>query len=381
QGAITGQVIDPATGIYMRDAIVEVETADGEVRSATTGEAGAFRVQNLPAGTTKVTISFVGYVSETQEVEILSGGTARLDFSLQQSGRDGQVATGGEIVVSGVRDAGARELMSQRKELQIADMLTTETYGDIAGDNPAEFLKYMPGVDVDGSNGTSVYAYLRGLPAEFTRTQLNGMDVVSANGAAPTGYASAAAAARVFNYETISMSAIDAVTTYKTTSADQNADAPAGIIDLRTKRAYDRRKPLFVASIEGFTHENMWDKYKNIGPDTPQGWGNKRFLPNAKIFYSNSFFDQRLGVMFSAGLADQYIEREQITLDRQYTKSANAPYPAEIYRMGIQTGARRTTRRTASLVLDFKATDTLSFTAMGLGYRGNIHLHNQVTTV
>jgi iron complex outermembrane receptor protein len=378
-GALSGQVFDPANGAFLRDATVEVETADGQKRTVTTGEAGAFRLSNLPAGTAKVTVSFVGYNSQTQDVTIVADQTANLELDLLKSG--GAVTdSDGTIVVRSVRDANAIELQSQRNELQIADMMNTEAYGDIAGGNPAEFMKYMPGVDVDGSNGTSVYAYLRGLPAEFTRTQLNGMDVVSANAATATGYSSAAAAARIFNYETLSMSAIDGITTYKTTGPDQNADAPAGIIDLRTKRAYDRKKALFVVSVEGFTQENMWDRYKNIGPDTG-GWGNKRFLPNASLFYSNSFFNRRLGVMFSLGYNDQYIEREQITIDRNYTKSAAAPYPLELYRMQGQTGARRTTRRTGSLVLDFKATNNLSVSLMGMAYRGNIQLHNQISTV
>ncbi|WP_326523052.1 TonB-dependent receptor [Sphingomonas sp.] len=379
QGGLSGQVFDPAAGTYLRDAAIEVETADGQKRSVTAGDGGSFRIASLPAGTARVTASFVGYLSQTQEIVIRAGETATLDLNLQRSGRDGRAA-GNEVVVSGIRDAGARELMSQRQELQIADMLHTEAYGDIAGGNPAEFLKYMPGVDVDGSNGTSVYAYLRGLPAEFTRTQLNGMDVVSANAATATGYSSAAAAARIFNYETLSMSAIEAVTTYKTTGADQNADAPAGIIDLRTKRAYDRKKSLFVVSIEGFTHQNMWDDYKNVGPDTG-GWGNKKFLPNASLFYSNSFFNRRLGVMFSLGYNDQYIEREQITMNRNYRQAAASPYPLEFYSMQGQTGARRTIRRTGSLVLDFKANDRLNFSLLGTGYRGNIQLHNQITTV
>lgn len=380
-GVISGQVIDPATGEYLRNAIVSVTMANGETQTGRTGDGGVYRFQDLPAGDTKVTISFVGYLSETQNVIIQPGNPAKLDFSLQQSGRDGQAATGSEIVVNGVRAAGARELMEQRDELQIADVLSTAAYGDIAGGNPAEFLKYMPGVDVDGSNGTAVYAYLRGLPAEFTRTQLNGMDVVSANSAAPTGYANAAAAARIFSYESLSMSAIDSITTYKTVGADQNADAPAGIIDLRTKHAYDQKKSKFVVSVEGFTQENMLDRYKHTGPDSPGGWGNKRFLPNASLYYSNSFFNRRLGVMFSLAYNDQYVEREQITMDRQYTQSAAAPYPMEFYKMEAQTGARQTTRRTASLGLDFKATNNLSFSLFGMAYRGDIRLHNQLAIV
>ena len=380
KGALTGRIVDPATSRYLRDAVVEVETADGDTRTAVAGEGGVYSLPDLPAGVVKVTIRFVGYLPLTQEVLIRPDGTAQLDFELQQAGRDGEAATADEIVVSGTRESGALEVMAQRNELQIADVLSTEAYGDIAGGNPAEFLKYMPGVDVDGTNGSAVYAYLRGLPAEFTRTQLNGMDIVSANSNAPTGYASSAAAGRIFSFEAISLSAIDSVTTYKTTGADQNADAPAGIIDLRTKRAYDRKKRVFVVTLEGFTHENMWDKYEATGPDQPAGFGKRRFLPNASLLYSDSFFDNRLGVTFSLGLNDQYIEREQITMNRNYAQSAKAPYPIEFYGMEGVTSARQTTRRTGSLVLDYKASDNLSFSLIGIAYRGDVYQHQSTVT-
>lgn len=378
KGEVTGRVYDTTTGEYLRDAVIDAVAVNGEARSATSGEGGTYRISDLPAGPAKVTVRFTGYAGQTSTVAIRSGQMAKLDFNLKAPGQ--QPTKNGDIMVIGARESGARELMAQRRELQIADVLSTEAYGDIAGGNPAEFLKYMPGVDVDGTNGTSLYAYLRGLPAEFTRTQLNGMDIVSANANAPTGYSNAAAAARIFSFESISMSAIDSVTTYKTVGADQNADAPAGIIDLRTKHAYDRKKPLFVVSLEGFTHENMLDGYRHTGPDQPGGWGSKRFLPNASLFYSNSFFDHKLGVTFSLAYNDQYIEREQITMNRQYTQSAKAPYPMEFYSMEGYMSGRETQRRTGSLVLDYKANDNLSFSLIGLVYRGDVYQHQSTVT-
>lgn len=375
EGSLSGQVIDPATGLYLRDALIEVAAANGDVRTANAGQGGTFSFPSLPAGTVRVKVSFVGYLPQTLDLAIKQGGRQVINVELRQEGRGGQAAADKEIVVNGLRTAGARELMAQRREPQIADVLSTEAYGDIAGGNPAEFLKYMPGVDVDGSNGTALYAFLRGLPAEFTRTQLNGMDIVSANANAPTGYASAAAAARIFSFESLSMSAIDSVTTYKTVGADQNADAPAGIIDLRTKRAHDRKKGVLIVSAEGFTHENMLDSDRNTGPDQPNGWGSKRFLPNASLFYSNSFFGNRLGVTFSLGYYDQYIEREQITMNRNYRQAATSPYPLEFYGMEAQTSARETRRRTASLMLDYKVSDNLSVSLLGVAFRGNVYQH------
>lgn len=379
RGTVAGQVINPASGEYLRAAIVELIASNGERRSATSGDAGAYRFNEVPAGPATVTVHFTGYATKAAEVQVLARKTAKLDFSLNESGTDCERASN-QIIVNGAREDYARDIMAQRRSMNIVDVLSTEAYGDIAGGNPAEFLKYMPGIDVDGTNGTSLYAFLRGLPAEYTRTQLNGMDVVSANANAPSGYANSAAAARIFSYESISMSAIDSVTVYKTVSADNNADAPAGIIDLRTKHAYDRRKQALVVSLGGFGHENMWDSKTHSGPD-PRGWGGRRFLPEASLFYANSFFNRRLGVMISLGYNNSYIEREQITMSRSYAPTAKGPGPLAFTAMEFEQSARQTTRRTASAMIDFKADDRLSFSLLGIFFRGDVYQNTSDVTL
>ncbi|MDQ0251483.1 TonB-dependent receptor [Sphingomonas kyeonggiensis] len=379
RGTIAGQVVNPASGEYLRAAIIDLTASNGERRFATSGDAGAYRFNGVPAGPATVTVHFTGYTTEAAVVHVLARKTAKLDFSLRESGADGEQPSS-QIIVNGAREDYAQDIMAQRKAMNIVDVLSTEAYGDIAGGNPAEFLKYMPGVDVDGTNGTSLYAFLRGLPAEYTRTQLNGMDVVSANANAPAGYANSAAGARIFSYESISMSAIDSVTVYKTVSADNNADAPAGIIDLRTKHAYDRKKQALVVSFGGFTHENMWDSKTHSGPD-PQGWGGRRFLPEASLFYANSFFDRRLGVLVSLGYNNSYIEREQITMSRSYAPTAKSPDPLAFTAMEYEQSARQTTRRTASAMIDFKADDRLTLSLLGIFFRGDVYQNTSDVTL
>ncbi|MBO9621637.1 MAG: carboxypeptidase regulatory-like domain-containing protein [Sphingomonas sp.] len=372
KGELTGRVIDPATGSYLRNADVRIETAGGQVFTATTGDDGVFSLNGLPAGPAKVTIRFIGHLPQTQDVTIAPGGTVRVDFELLQTGRDGEAASADEIVVSGEREGQANSIMAQRREMQIADVISTEAYGDIAGGNPAEMIKFMPGVDVDGTNGSSIYASLRGLPGEFTRTQLNGMDVISANANSPTGYANSAAAARVFSYEAIGISAIDSIVLYKTVGADQNADAPAGIVDLRTKHAYNRKKPVFTVSLSAFTSDDMLDKYPHTGPKS-DGWGSKRFLPNGSLFFADSFLGNRLGVMFSLGFADQYLGYQQNTMSRSYAPTAKSPSPLAFTAYETAASPRETTRRTGSLQLDFKANDHLSFGFLSILYRGDVY--------
>ncbi|WHU04534.1 outer membrane beta-barrel protein [Sphingomonas sp. NIBR02145] len=378
RGTVAGQVANTTSGDYLRAAIVELVAANGERRSATSGEGGAYRFNDVPAGPARVSVHFTGYATEEADVQVQPRKTAKLDFSLSESGADGEQASN-RIVVNGAREDYAQEIMQQRKSMNIVDVLSTDAYGDIAGGNPAEFLKFMPGIDVDGTNGSSLYAFLRGLPAEYTRTQLNGMDVVSANANAPSGYANSAAAARIFSYESISMSAIDSVTVYKTVSADNNADAPAGIIDLRTKHAYDRKKQALVISVGGFSHENMLDGTIHTGPD-PRGYGKDRFLPEASFFYANSFFNRRLGVMLSLGYNNSYIEREQLTMSRNYVPTAKSPDPLAFTSMEFETSARQTTRRTASTVIDFKVDDRLTVSLLGIAYRGNVYQNQSDAT-
>ncbi|MFS2108704.1 TonB-dependent receptor domain-containing protein [Sphingomonas sp. Sphisp140] len=371
EGTVTGVIAKEVGGDTLRDAVITVD-AGGKQYKGVSDEDGSYTVRDLPAGPATVTVEFVGYVTQTQDVVIAPGGTARLDFNLAQSGRGGQAARENEIIVNGEREGQASSIQAQRREMQIADIISTEAYGDVAGGNPAEMIKYMPGVDVDGTNGTAIYASLRGLPGEFTRTQLNGMDVISANANSPTGYANSAAAARVFSYEAIGVSAIDSIVLYKTVGANQNADAPAGIVDLRTKHAYNRKKPVLTFSLSAFTSDDMLDKYRHTGPKS-DGWGGKRFLPNANLFFADSFFNHRLGVMFSLGFNDQYLGYEQNTMSRSYAPTAKSPSPLAFTAYETAANPRQTTRRTGSLQLDFKANDKLNFGFLAIAYRGDVY--------
>lgn len=364
-GTLTGQVIDPRTGEYLRGAIVEVVAANGEMRTETTGESGLYIVHDLPAGRAQVTVRFTGYTREQAEVEIAARGTAKLDFSLREPGKSG-AEKASDIVVSGVREGDARAIMAQRESMNIAEVLSTESYGDIADTNPAEFLKYMPGVDTDGTNGTAINVYLRGLPQDYTTVTINGMNLVSAD--ANTGSGSA----RVFSFEAMSLVGIDSIEIDKTTSADVDANAPAGRIDIRTKRAFNRRKSLFTIQFSGSTHENMWDSRSHTGPQSG-GWGGRRFRPNAQISYSNSFFDHRLGVSASLGLSDTYIEREEITLSRDYKPTAISPEALGITKIGPEMSGRETKRLAGTINIDFKATNSLTLSVMGAANRGSVY--------
>lgn len=361
---VAGTVLDPATGEYLRNASVAVQTADGERRVAVSGDGGAFRLSGLPAGTARVTVSYTGYADQSVQADLPAGDMAELNFELSRSG--GPVVSLSDVVVTGVREGDARAIMSQRQSMDIKNSLSAESYGDISEGNPGEFIKFMPGVDTDSlGDGTVRNVSLRGLPPEYTSITLNGVSLSAAD--ANTG----AEASRTFSFEQMSLSAIDAIEISKTISADVDANAPAGTINIRTKRAFDRRGRRILAQFSGTTHSNMWDRTQRTGPGDG-GYGGNRFLPNGTFEYSDVFFDRRLGVVASVSQSRMYVEQEQVEAARNYVPTAANQSPLAFTAINHSLYEREISRFSTSLTMDFRATENLTLSLATLYNEANI---------
>jgi iron complex outermembrane recepter protein len=352
-GEISGAVLDPVTGEYLRNATVHVVDSDGARRTIASGEGGEYRLTNLPAGSTQVTVSFTGYPDRTAVVDVAPGVEARLDIQMTRPGATDAVDLG-EVVVAGSRDGDARAIMSQRQSMNITNSLSAESYGEISEGNPGEFIKFMPGVDTETpGDGTVRNVSLRGLPPEYTSITVNGVALTAAD--ANTG----ADASRTFSFEQMSLSAVDSIEISKTISADVDANAPAGTINIRTKRAFDRRGRRIMAQISGTTHSNMWDDDDRSGPGEG-GYGSTRFLPNGLLEYSDVFLDRRLGVVAAISQSNMYVEQEQIEASRSYAPTANSPDPMAITAINTNMATREISRFSTSVNLDFRATENLT---------------------
>lgn len=347
-GVIEGRVLDVATGEYLRNAIVRVTSDSGVRQSTTTGERGEYRVVGLPAGTFEVSVSFTGRSDRNATVTLQAGESTQLDFDLLRLGSTEEVLE--EITVSaGTLDGDARAIMSQRESMDIKNSLSSEAFGDISEGNVGEFIKYMPGVDTDGVDGTVRTVRLRGLPPEYTSVTINGVELASAD--ANLG----SSASRTFSFEQVSLSSIDAIEISKTVSADVDANAPAGTINLRTKRAFDRNGRRIAGQLSASTQSDLWDDQDGGPGDADQD----RFLPGAQLEYSDVLFNNRLGVLLSLSDSETYIQQERMTLGWDFTPTAANSNAAALAAMRAQQINQTTERFATSLTLDFKATDRL----------------------
>ena len=161
-GTVTGRVFHPATGSYVADAEVRIV---GTLLVAATESDGSFRLTAVPAGSQRLTVAYTGARRVDLAVEVRPGETVTRDVELVSA----TAAAAGEalrldaFVVSSAREGNAKAIMEQRRSMNLTNSLSSDFFGDVAEGSVGEFLKNVPGVDVDYVGPDARGPRLRGL--------------------------------------------------------------------------------------------------------------------------------------------------------------------------------------------------------------------------
>jgi TonB-dependent receptor len=296
-------------------------------------------------------------------VPVTAGGTVSRDFeiisSLQGSSLKDSMVKLDKFVVSSEREGNAKAIMEQRNSMNITNSVASDVFGDVAEGNVGEFLKHMPGVELDLVQGEIRTIRLRGLDSEYTQVTLDGVSLASAD-----ANAGAAGTARAFSFEQVSLSSMESIEVSKTISADVDANAPAGTINLKTKRAFDRagRRISAQANLTAFsTRFNFDDSY---GPDDRKS---RKIHPGGIFDYSDVFFNKRLGVNLNISESMAYSANARTTITYNYAPTAADPRPVVPTSLAFLHAPRTNRRSTVNLTADFKATPRLVL-SLGLLY-------------
>jgi hypothetical protein len=150
----------------------------------------------------------------------------------------------GEFVVSSEREGNAKAIIEQRRNMNVTTSVASDVYGDVAEGNVGEFLKFLPGVDLEYVDAETRGPRLGGLDPQYAGVTLDGSKLASADAfASYNGMINGGTgdAVRSVGFEQMSINSIESIEISRTSSADMDADAPAGTINLKTKRAFDRK--------------------------------------------------------------------------------------------------------------------------------------------
>lgn len=352
-GTITGQILNTDTGEYVRNATVRVEGTDA---TAVSGDGGYYRLANVPAGEVRVVVTYTGYPTATAAVQVTAGATVTHDFELSSvapaTAADKNAPVKLETyVVSSQRVGESKALMEQRNSQDIKNVVSSEQFGDVVGGNIAEFLKNVPGIELDIDRGEATSVRLRGLPSQYTSVTLDGMSMASAdaNGAVAPN-------TRALNFQAFSLDSLESIEINKTVSADVDANAPAGTINLRPKRAFDLVGRRVVLETHLTAHSQHFDLGKSYGPDEGR---TAKILPGASIQYSDVLFNKRLGFNLTMSAHKQFTEHHEMRNTYNYATTATDTRPIVPTLIGSYTTPRTDYRDTISFTTDFKATPNL----------------------
>jgi iron complex outermembrane receptor protein len=380
-GVVEGRVYNVATGEYVRNAEIRLQ---GTNRTTYSEEGGRYRFVNVPAGEATLVVGFAGYSPVTSTVTVPAGQPVTRDIELGSTlsqPAPGETLKLGQYVVSAEREGNAKAIMQQRRNMNITTSVASDIFGDVAEGNVGEFLKFLPGVDVEYVDAESRGPRLGGLDPEYVGVTMDGSKLASADGFTSYGgfiNGGTGAGERSVGFEQMSINSIESIEINRTTSPDMDADAPAGTINLKTKRAFDRkgRRIDWQFSLSANSEEFSFDRDNRRG-DAPE----RLIRPNFMFDYSDVFWNQRLGVRLGVSqskalLMEQYVQH---TYDKNPTPAD--PRPMVLTAIQFRDGPKMVDRSTITFTSDFKATSrlVLSATAMFNAYEHRYLLNRQLT--
>jgi iron complex outermembrane recepter protein len=346
-GTIQGRVLNAATGAYLGNA--EVRIAGTDLVTTTTPD-GRYLFTQVPAGTQTVSVSYPGLDKLEQPVNVPASAAANLDFSLT-SGQYGQVVRLGEFVVGGAREGNARAIVDQRVAPNITNVISADAFGAVSEDNIGEFLKYMPGLTIDYVENDARTVRVRGMSSKYASVLIDGNPVAAADVGIGTG--------RDFQFEQVSLSTVDTIELSKTPLADQPANSLAGSINVKSKSALNQKGRRINYNANMTFNEYAFHLGKSIGWDNQERW---KALPGGSLEFSDTFMNDRLGVVVSANHTGTYVEQKIIAALGRTFNANPADNDTEIPRISSvnwQDGLKPTFRDALLVNLDFKATPDL----------------------
>jgi iron complex outermembrane receptor protein len=125
--------------------------------------------------------------------------------------------------------------------------------------NLAESLQRIPGVTISRDSGEGRQITLRGLGPDFTRTQLNGMEVLG-NTASGMDNRGGVSRTRSFDYSLFASELFNRVTVQKSSAAEQDEGGIGGTVQLTTAKPFDYPGFKAVLSAKAQQNSNADDK-------------------------------------------------------------------------------------------------------------------------
>lgn len=243
-----------------------------------------------------------------------------------------------EVVVTGYA-ASLKKALDIKKEADVvSDGIASEDIGEFPETNLAEALQHVTGVEITRSQGEGQNISVRGLDPKFTNVLYNNRQIPSGTGT------------RVFDFRTLSGDFANQVDVYKSPTADMLESGLAATVNVQTIHPLDYGKRKLAINAQG--------EYDELA-----GGG---IRPNISALFTDTFFDNTVGLLLGANLYERNTRDEQATSTGNLTQSF--PYQGALTPMNVIYGGLGASynvgenrRESGMAAVQFKPTDFLEF--------------------
>lgn len=318
QGTILGSVVDASSGLNVTGALIRLEPVAREVLSDRTGR---FVMPNVPAGTYRLSVRYLGYAPVSEQVTVIDGGRSTVAIRITPA-----TTTLGAVIITDNRVGQAAALAQQQNAPNVTNIVAADQIGRFPDANIGDALKRIPGFTVALDQGEARFGSIRGTEPRFNSVMINGERVPSAEGDV-----------RQVQLDLIPADMVQALEVSKTLTPEMDADAIGGAVNVVTRAAPAGFR---LSTTVGTGHNVIRIKPVYIG----------------SLVVGNRFLNDRLGVIASASYLDQQFGSDNKEGVWNYAGAGGAnPYIEEfdLRRYDVQR-----TRRSISTSLDYRLSET-----------------------
>lgn len=282
---ITGVVTEDETNGFLIGTSITIKGTTTGVVSNSNGQYTMF----VPAGKQTIEFSFIGFKTQSHELEFKPGEVITLNVLMQS---ESQVLEG--IVVSAQAKGQMAAVSRQINASGVINAVSEEKLRELPDVNVADAIGRLPGLMIQRDGGEGQKIIIRGLDPKFNAVAINGMNAPSSS-----------ATDRSTDLNMISPDMVAGAEVLKANTADKDADGLGGTVNLIMKDAPSGLRMNVMA--EGGYHSQI----RNLG------------RMKLGIMASNRYFSDKFGVILSAS-ADE-TDRSNDTFRANYDVSGNVP--------------------------------------------------------
>lgn len=312
---IQGKVTDAKTGEELPGATIVIKQTS---KGTSSGLDGSFLLRNIQEGTYTLTCSYISYNSSEATITLGKDQTLTVNFKLQP------VSTTLEQVIisaSGVKNTELSARQTEKNAVQVMNVISARTIELSPDMDMSNVVQRMSGITIDKSSSSSgQYALLRGMDKRYTYTLVNGIKIPSTH--------------NKHRYITLDMfpsDIVERVEVTKALTADMEADAVSGVVNMIMKNAPDQLliQTNIATGYNMFFANNAFHTFStsSLNPYSPYERNEKgyRATPtdfptdnlivknvnfpinyNGNLSLGNRFFNKKIGWIVSLGIQNVY---------------------------------------------------------------------------